>query len=108
VVTRVGSDVAHEGFDDLDDALARLEQRGAEFERDAPRTPEETLLGRHFEPLHQVFARLELRGARTRAGVDVRGDGSPEAYTGWVRRKVVEQRADESAYDALRRALATR
>ena len=54
-----------------------------------------------------VVARLELSGPRRlRAGVDVRGDGSSEAFVGRLRRQVVAQRDGESAYEALRRELA--
>jgi hypothetical protein len=59
-----------------------------------------------MDPVQQVIARLELSGPRRlRAGIDVRGDGSTEGYTGRLRRRLVEQRKGESPYDALRRAI---
>lgn len=65
---------------------------------------------REIEPVKQVALRAEVAGpqrffAQVNGGVDVRGDGSPEAFTGRVNRAVVERRDGESAVDALARAL---
>ena len=60
---------------------------------------------RKFEPADQVATRAELRGPGTRAGFDVRGDGSVQAWTGRIRRRLVEPADGETAYDALRSAL---
>ena len=105
VRVRAGSKVERTRHDELKEALKEIERRGHELEASAdakPRSP----LGRTYEPVQQVVARIELAGpGRLRAGVDVRGDGSAEAFTGRLRRQVIEQRRGESPYDALRRRL---
>ena len=107
VIARRGPKVQRLRFDDLDAALEAIEEHGREAERGAHAAPAGGGLMRRIEPVQQVVARLELRGPqRLRAGVDVRGDGSSECYTGRVRRKLIEQRGGESAYDALRREVA--
>ena len=107
IVIRRGAKVERERVDQLDAALALVERRGRELERGAHARPTGGTLMRRFEPVQQVVGRIELRGpGRLRAGVDVRGDGSAEAFTGRVRRALVVQREGESPYDALRRELA--
>jgi hypothetical protein len=103
---RQGPRVTRERYAQLDDAVGAVEERGRELERAADARPVGGSLIRRIEPVQQVVARLELSGpGRLRAGVDVRGDGSSEAFTGRVRRRLVEQRKGEDAYGALRRAL---
>jgi hypothetical protein len=61
---------------------------------------------RRFKPIQQVAVRGEVSGPkRLRGGIDLRGDGSLEAFTGKLRRRVVEQERGETPYAALRRAL---
>jgi hypothetical protein len=106
VTVRRGPRVERERAGSLRDALELVERRGRELERGAHAPTRSVPLGRSFEPVQQVVARIEVAAPGTRrGGIDVRGDGSAEAYTGWLRRRVVEQRPGESPYDALRRAL---
>jgi hypothetical protein len=94
-----------ERFETLDDALVALEERLDGLVR-AERRGTERGLGREYGPVQQVSARGEVSGpAGLRGGVDVRGDGSAEAYTGRLRRRLVERGSGETAYEALRRAL---
>ena len=86
----------------LDEALTELEERLRAVARvGAVKTPL-----RDFEPVQRVAARAELKGpGGLRGGIDVRGDGSTEAYTGRWRKQLLAQEDGESAYAALRRAL---
>jgi hypothetical protein len=106
VTLRDGGRVRKEHCADLDEALAELEKEGRELEQGADGRPQGGTLFRRLDPVQIVVARVELSGPRRlRAGVDVRADGSSEAFTGRLRRRVLEQREGESAYDALRREL---
>jgi hypothetical protein len=109
VLVRRGPKVERLRAATLEEALDLLEDRARALAATTRRPPVE-LRWRTFEPVQQVAARLELSGPgrlrpRVRAGVDVRGDGSTEAYLGRTRRELVEQAPGESPYAALRRAL---
>lgn len=88
--------------------MTELEARGHELAATAPRRT--VTQARRFEPAEQVYARLELAGpqrliASIQAGVDIRGDGTIEAYHGRLRRALITAEPGESAYAALRRSL---
>jgi hypothetical protein len=93
-----------ERFGSLADALAALQARLDELAPTARRGPQRTLTG-EIEPVQQVALRGEIAGPGARGGIDVRGDGSAEAFIGRWRRVVVARGAGESAYEALARVL---
>lgn len=106
ITIRSGAKVARERWEDAGQALAAVERAGRDLERVAGTRAAGGRLMRRFEPVQQVVGRIQLRGPDgLRAGVDVRGDGSAEAFTGSIRRDLVEQLDGESAYAALRRVV---
>src|SRR5829696_978715 len=105
IVVREGSRVRKHRAGDLAEALDLLEREGRALAA-GPGRATVTMRNREFTPQQQVAGRVELSGPGVRAGIDVRGDGEAEAWTGRVRRRVVAQEPRESPYAALRRALA--
>jgi hypothetical protein len=104
VTVRRRGRVERERAASLEEALARLRRR-VEALTDEQRPRPERGLGREYAPIEQVAIRAEVAGRGAHGGIDVRGDGSEEAYTGRWRRVVVERRPGESAFEALGRAL---
>ncbi len=107
---RIGPKVERSRYEELGSALDAAEARAREIAGEVPKRAIDTRIKR-FDPIQQVAARLELAGPErlvpsVRAGLDVRGDGSTEAFRGRVKREALEQRKGENAYRALRRAMA--
>lgn len=110
VTVRAGPSVTRERCDTLAEAIDLLERRLDGLDDEARRGRRRAFM-REYEPVQQVAARGEIVGPRrlrpaVRAGADVRGDGSIEAYLGKVSRELIAQEAGESPFDALRRVLA--
>jgi hypothetical protein len=109
---RAGPSVEHTRFEDLGATVDALERRMDELAPEARRQATE-VFKRRFDPVRQVVARGEIAGpggffGGARGGIDLRGDGSAEAYVGRVRRALVELQPGETAYDGLRRSLGGR
>ena len=106
VMFRIGPRVSRERADGRADALTALRIRLTEVALEVDPKPVAGLM-RDYDPVQQVVARGELAGPRgVRAGIDVRGDGSTEAWTGRIRKEVVAQEPGEDAFQALERVLA--
>ena len=104
VVVRAGPRVQKQRAGSLDEALELLETE-TRVAANTERRGEVDVRVRQYSPADQVAVRAELRGPGPRAGFDVRGDGSVQAWTGRVRRRLIEPEGDETPYDALRRQM---
>ncbi len=73
-------------FDDLASALDALETELRALSRTERRGAVNAVI-RDYEPVQLVAVRGEVAGRGVRGGVDVRGDGSAEAFTGRLHRQ---------------------
>lgn len=107
LTVRHGSDVSHQSFDDLDEAVAAMRKRALAIRAEGP--VKEVSALRDFAPGDQVHARLQLRGKgllrKPVAGVDVRGDGTFVPYRGGVKREELDPSRYDTPFDAVRETL---
>jgi hypothetical protein len=107
---RVGSRVEKHSAASLEEALDVLEREARVLAGSEARRAPVQRGKRSYEPIQQVGARVDVKGPQrlfpsVQGGVDVRGDGSIEAWTGGVRREVVSQDGGETPFGALGRRL---
>jgi hypothetical protein len=107
LTVRHGSDVSHESFGELDEAVAAMRERALGIRAEGPARPVSAL--REFSPGDQVHARLQISGGRwprrAVAGVDVRGDGTFVPFRGGVRREELDPTDYDTPFDAVRESL---
>jgi hypothetical protein len=100
--------VEHEGFEDLDGAIAAMRRSAERVQAEGPLQGTSAL--RDFAPEDQVHARLQISGKgllrKPTAGVDVKGDGSLVAFRGTVMREELEPEEQGTPFDAVRETLA--
>ncbi len=107
---RHGSDVSHESFEELGEAVDVMRERALAIRAEGPVEGVSAL--RDFAPGDQVHARLQLSCKRLlrrpSAGVDVRGDGTFVPFRGGVTREELDPTAYDTPFDAVRETLQAR
>jgi hypothetical protein len=102
ITVRTGPQVERMRAEDAGEALDAVELHGRAAANTERRATVDTRV-RRYEAGDQVAARVELKGPGVYAGVDVRGDGGVQAWTGRVFRRPLELEDDETPFEALRR-----
>jgi hypothetical protein len=104
---RHGSDVHHERYAELGEAVAAMRERALAIRSEGPVRPVQSL--RDFEPRDQVHARLQLSSGgllrKSVAGVDVRGDGTFVPFKGGVVREELDPTDHDTPFDLVRETL---
>ena len=107
LTVRAGSEVSHETFEDLGEAVAEMRRRALEIRSQGPARPVSML--RDFGPGDQVQARLQISGRgwlrKPVAGIDVRGDGTFMPFRGGVGREELDPSRHDTPFDLVRETL---
>jgi hypothetical protein len=107
LTVRHGSDVGHQSFDDLGEAVAAMRERALAIRSEGPVRRVQSL--RDYEPADQVHARLQLSGRglfrKPTAGIDVRGDGTFMPFRGGVVREELDPTDHDTPFDLVRETL---
>lgn len=107
LTVRHGSEVDHQSFSDLDEAVGAMRERALGIRSEGPVRAVRSL--RDYEPEQQVHARLQLSGGglfrKSVAGVDVRGDGAFVPFKGGVVREELDPSRHDTPFDLVRETL---
>jgi hypothetical protein len=107
LTVRHGSEVEHESFEGLDEAVEAMRERALTIRAEGIAKPVSAL--RDFGPEQQVHARLQLAGKglfrKPVAGIDVRGDGTFMPFRGGVTREELDPSNHETPFDLVRETL---
>jgi hypothetical protein len=107
ITVRTGPKVERLKAADAEEALDAVEMHGRAAANTERRSAVDMRV-RRYEAGDQVAARVELRGPGVFVGVDVRGDGGVQAWTGRLRRRPLELEDGETPFEALRREVSAR
>jgi hypothetical protein len=107
LIVRHGSEVSHQSFSDLGEAVAAMRERALAIRSEGPVRPVRSL--RDYDSGDQVHARLQLSGRgvfrKPTAGVDVRGDGTFVPFKGGVVREELDPSHHDTPFDLVRETL---
>jgi hypothetical protein len=107
LTVRHGSDVDHQSYEELGEAVAAMRERALAIRSGGPVRGVQSL--RDYGPGDQVHARLQLSSGglfrKAVAGVDVRGDGTFVPFRGGVVREELDPSHHETPFDLVRETL---
>jgi len=104
VTVRIGPEVEKLRAETAEEALDAVELN-ARAASNTERRETVDMRVRRYEAGDQVAGRVELNGPGVAVGVDVRGDGGIQAWTGRWRRRPLKLEDGETPFEGLRRVV---